>query len=428
MKIRSVILLSSFFVFAACEYRKNDAPKTPEPTHVPVVTKDLEVAYVNTETVDVNSPIWQEIDYIAPEISDFITKKTDTDPKVLNTSGTYNGIVDFNKGDSINLKLRAIYNTEYLYILAEWNDNYANTSSKTRTFDGPHDPLQLTKDTTGWTSQLSSDNFYMTFSDAEQGVKDIWNWNAALSAPLGYAIDKHINTDGDTVSDSGTEMYMRNSVDGTNASRPKYEWSGNLQNVTYSPQKTLAIDPAYYLLDTVAFIGNAGNGSVIFDNECSHCHGYAGTGVGPDAYAVNLNNTVFNNYTRKAIVEAGLSESHDGKSHFEKLNASDKDDLLAYLRGIAGVPGYVLQLPTESAADVTAVTTFNTFKVKPSNNGTYKVLFKRKLNTGYTDDISFSPSNQIQLSVHISDNDEINRIGAEGILVIFKTTETDKTE
>lgn len=404
----------STYVFCSCESEKLEAPRVP---NIPKPTENIEAMYVEDVDISLSSTWWDEANYVNVQLDNVITGEINTEQGVLNVNGTYNGLDDFNKGDSINMTIRSIYNDENIYLLVEWNDNTANTNSKTWFYEGEPDSRKPAEDTTGWTSQKSSDNLYIHFNDIENSKIDVWQWNAALSAPLGYAIDQYKAANGEIINDEGKQLFIRNSTNGTNTSGPQYEWGGKTQDITYLNGKTIAIDPSYYLLDTTHFIGNPEIGSSIFSAECAECHGEHGTGIGPDAYAVNLNSPVFNQYTRQAIIDAGLSNSHDGERHFQRLSESELNNLISYLRGIAGVPGYVLQLPEGSVADVKIDSEFNTFKVSPRNNEKYKILFIRKLQTGNNDDIQLDANKTIKVSIYASDNDEENKIGTEEIIL-----------
>lgn len=414
MKLLSFISIITLFVFISCESKQLPSP--------PKGILDVEAYYVKDTSISINSGWWDRKNFTNITLSNQTTGIINNELGVLNVNGTYNGLTSFNKGDTVGMTVQALYNDTYVYILVEWADLTTNVSAKNWKFYGNTDPLKPSELAIGWSSQFSSDNIYFHFSNEDGSSKDIWQWSAALSAPLGYAFDKHENGSGDIIDDFGIPMYLRNSIDGTNTGGPKYEWSGTPQNVTYLDGSTIALDPAFYLLDTIPFIGNIQNGDALYHAKCAECHGEKGSGEQseefPNVYGVALNSYSYSRYSRNALSDGAQSEEHDGYSYYESIPENSRKDLLAYLRGVQGIPGYVLQMPTGSNADVAIESTFNAFKIK-STNKTYKVMFVRKLDTGNTDDITFNPTNIYKLDISVSDNDIDNSIGSNGLLVKF---------
>jgi mono/diheme cytochrome c family protein len=414
MKLLSFISIITLFVFISCESKQLPSP--------PKGISDVEAYYVKDSNISINSGWWDRKNFTNITLSNQVTGIINSEPGVLNVNGTYNGLASFNNGDTAGMTVQALYNDKYLYILVEWADLTTNASAKNWKYQGKTDPLKPSELALGWSSQFSSDNLYFHFSNEDGSSKDIWQWSAALSAPIGYALDKHVNNSGDIVDDSGIPMYLRNSIDATNTGGPKYEWGGNVQNVLYPNGSSLALDPAFYLIDTVSFKGNIVNGESIYNAQCVFCHGKNGSGEQsdeyPEVYGVALNSPTYARYSRSAIIDGALADDHDGLGHFAPLSENSRQDLLAYLRGIQGIPGYILQMPTGSNADVKIESTFNALKIK-STNKAYKVMFVRKLDTGNADDIAFKPSDIYKLDISVSDNDIENSIGSNGLLVKF---------
>ena len=259
-------------------------------------------------------------------------------------------------------------------------------------FDGPEDPLKA-EATDGWTSQRNDDKLILEL-DMGNGQTDVWQWSLSLSEPLGYAID--LFDDGtDRVNDAGDVMFERN-VDGEgNRAGPKYEWDGQIQELTREPGGLTILDPGFYLLNKTEFTGDAQNGLALYQQECAACHGVEGDGRGFDwntGYSMIIPGFL-NRFSRESFASVTLSSSHDGASHFEILSESERDDLIAMIRGFTGVPGYYLQQPTGSSADVKAVSSFPLAQLntRRSNENGYKVLLTRALNTGHNPTISKYP-------------------------------------
>ena len=80
-----------------------------------------------------------------------------------------------------------------------------------------------------------------------------------------------------------------------------------------------------------------------------------------------------NKYSRASFEEYGESIDHSGSTYFFNLTDDEVSDVLAVVRGFAGVPGYVLQEPSGSAADLEASSNVNTARVTKENDR-YRVL------------------------------------------------------
>jgi cytochrome c553 len=288
---------------------------------------------------------------------------------------------------------------------------------------GPEDSRK--EDTTvGWTSQKNQDNVTLFF-DMDDGSKDAWRWSLAYTAPFDMALN--LNANSNYKLEEFDIPAVRNSVTEGSRAGPQYVWNGIRQEITGQDGSIKLLDPAYYLLDEykTEYIGDVANGQHVYNNvaDCKFCHGINGDGeteVGNPSGSLDSEFT--NKYTSKGLVEYISSVDHEGSfsQYFGKIenNETQVENLIAFLRGIAGTPGYVLMEPEEK--EIFAVTNISVGGID-RRNSKYQVLFKRKLDSNSTDDISFSPDKIYTLSIQFSDNDEINYVGASGIELVFKS-------
>ncbi len=258
------------------------------------------------------------------------------------------------------------------------------------------------------------------------GKVDLWNWNLARSAPLGYAEDM-VATPDSFADDNGQKMYARNSTGSSDRSGPAFEWDGTTQTVTLPGGQTSILDPAFYLLNKTAFIGDARRGDSIYHKptppgDCVYCHGDRGEGGSEGAI-----NTLSLNKDSRASLMSNMDNVSDMTTYWGGMSSSDRDDIIAYIRGLSGVPGYYLNPPGGSNADVKAVSNVTPVNIKDAmlpgtNHHTiYKVLMIRKLNTNNADDIQFNPSSvTYKFGVALMDNDRKNHVGSTVETLTFK--------
>ncbi|MBK5285555.1 MAG: hypothetical protein JJE25_09130 [Bacteroidia bacterium] len=438
-------------VMDACE---KDYFYEPPPPPTSEQTSTLEAIHVSTPPSSINSEYWQTADYLKINSQDVSINQLYLDG-LLNMTGTYGGLASFNNGTDPGLFLKAAYDENNLYILAEWTDLDVNISKSSWLFNGPVDPLKADPNA-GWTSQRNCDKFAMafeistasspagTFSNVgcaaschnvvgtpvmypTSGKVDLWNWNLALSAPLGYAEDMVANSDS-IADDSGQKMYARNSTGTTDRSGPAYEWDGTSQIVTLANSQSSTLDPAFYLFNKTAFIGDIHRGDSIFNRtsppgDCASCHGNVGQGAteGP------INLVRYNKKSRTELM-LGMDNVGDMSAYWTPLSASDKNDIVAFLRGLSGVPGYYLTTPDGSNADikavsnVTAANIFNAMNPTTNHHAKYQVLMIRNLRTNNADDIQFNGTSgsTYKFGVALMNNDGKNHIGSTVETLTFK--------
>lgn len=420
-KLKVLLFLLLVLLFC-CETEKRYPPKGYIPNK-PKATNVLEAQYFWTPQDKISSSYWKDANFVEVQLKNIETRNLYSDG-YLNMTGTYSGLSDFNKGNDPELTLKAGYDNEFIYILVEWKDTTTNASFMTRKWYGSEDKVK-SDSIIGWTSQKSNDNIALLF-DMDNNSKDVWKWSLAYTAPFDMALNLTANSSGE-ISNYYTNG-IRNGNNSNPRSGPEYEWNGIRQDIFISDGSVKVLDPAYYLLDTYAtpIEGNIETGQVIFNTtaDCKFCHGINGSGEG-DSYSDggSINGEFINKYTREGLEEFIRSPGHEGsadqylgkiKNDPEKMN-----DLITFMRGIAGIPGYVLTEPDDIEVHALSNIVVGGLEIK---NSKYQVLFRRKLIINNTNDISFSPLEKYIVSIYLSDNDEINYIGAENIQLIFKSS------
>lgn len=460
MKKLLVFFLISFFILCllsldSCRKDSFWVSPPPPPPRVPNATSTLEATYVTSAPIKVSSAYWKTADYLKINVQD-IAKGQLYGNCLLNMTGLFSGKSGFNGGIDPNFTMKAAYDDSNLYLLAEWTDSKVNAEDGSWLWNASTDPLKTGVSSDGWTSQRSNDGLGLAFEITpasnnigvfnnvgcqaschndgggtysmrpDNGKVDIWNWNTAHTNPLGYAQDLVANAAG-FANDAGQNMYVRN---GTDCMGPLYEYNGVQQTVKLPNGQTSILDAAFYLLNKTSFTGNPKKGDslyhkVFFGNQgsCATCHGERGEG----GEARSVNDFGLTKKTRATMI-ADMDNESDMVPYWSILNNSQRDDIIAYLRGLAGVPGYYIQSPTESCADVKAYSNITPIDISNAQSATknvharYQVLLVRKLKTNNSDDIQFDlPANKVyKFGVAIMDNDRKNHIGSAIETLTFK--------
>lgn len=438
-------------VLVSCEkdyYYVIPPPKTSHPSST------LEAVLVNTAPSTINSAYWRTADYLTINSTNVSSNELYNDG-LLNMTATFLGLNSFNKGTDPGLRLKAAYDNTNLYILAEWTDFTVDLSNSSWLWNGPPDTLKSDANL-GWTSQRNSDRIALAFeinnasttagvfsnvgcaaachSNAGQmvmhpnsGLVDIWNWNLATSAPLGYAEDMVANSDS-LANDNGQKMFFRNINGSTSRSGPAFEWDGTSQTVTLSNGQSSILDPAFYILNKTTFTGNAQRGDSLYHTptppgDCSYCHGSQGQGGSNAAI-----NTLSQNKKSRAALISSMDDVGDMFSYWAPLSPTDKNDIVAYLRGLSGVPGNCLTIPDGSNADIKTLNNLTPIQIKnamlpgTNNHTLYQVLFIRNLKTNNPDDAQFEPvaKSNYTFGIALMNNDGKNHIGSNKESLTFK--------
>ena len=226
-----VFILIGFTLAMAGSCRK-DYLYEPPPPHTSQPTSTLNAELVTTPPNELTSAYWTTADYLKVTSQNMSTKQLYGDG-MLNMTGTFLGLSSFDNNIDPGLKLKAAYDNENIYILAEWTDPQVDPEFARWFYSGPADPLKTDSDSS-WTQQGNCDRFAMafeiqsasssagTFSNVgcqaachagstaamhpDAGTVDIWDWNLAHSAPLGYVEDMVANPSG-LSDDGGTPMW-----------------------------------------------------------------------------------------------------------------------------------------------------------------------------------------------------------------------------
>lgn len=439
----------------SCQRDFNYVTPPPPPPHVPGQTTTLEAWRATIPPNDVNSPYWSTADYYKVIAENLSTGLTYGDGW-LNMTGTFDGMTSFNKGNDPGLVLKAAYDNENLYIYAEWRDTTVNLSQGSWLFFGPSDPKKGDA-ANDWTSQRNADHIAFAFdidgnasgaagtfanvgcqaachgsgSTANMlplsGKIDIWDWNLATSVPMNYVHDK-VATSSALTDDAGTPTAVRNAVGNPSRSGPAYEWDTTNQYYTNPFGQKVLLNKAFYLLNKVPMTGNAANGKAIYESagqpgDCISCHG--ANGAGGSELAVN---GISENKKSRAAMIVGMDNVADMAPYWSPLTDAQKNDVITYLRGLSGTPGYYLQTPTGSCSDITTMCNLtpinvdNAMSVAKNQHGPYKVLIIRKLKTNNPDDVQFdfTKSRKYKFGVALMDNDGRNHIGSKVITLTFK--------
>lgn len=447
---------------------------TPTPTPPPVGA-DLNAVPIAPESapVDCDDPIWNEAEEISVATATVDSGMLYGDGE-LNMTGTFGGTSDFNSGNPANLQLTALYTEAgQIFIRARWDDMIFNLDRRRALFNGPPDPDKPEESPAGWTSQLNDDKIGMafeidpgtasefgTFEDVgcaaschnvagegldmrpETGKVDIWHWKTSRSEPVGYVDDQFAEPVDGRRDDAGVSIEVRNRAGGSNRGGPQFIWDGTDQAVTSGPRTGQVLDPAFiilneHLLDVEAEGRDADNGETIYQTSCAVCHGADGEGgIGPTLDAIKFGR--LSDAELDALIAVG---THPGAGAYNALGDTDKSDLRLRVFGFWGIPGYYLQMPEGSVADVTTANDldyseaginsltnitdpqgpdFNEIlnKYKFQQDG-YCVVLIRDLETGHDDDTQFDPSQSYVFGVALMDNDGKNHIGNTRLLLGF---------
>lgn len=425
-------------IFISCE---RDYFYQVPPPHVATATTTLNAQYASKVPLSVTDKFWNGVDYLKVSVQNLNTDSLYGDG-LLNMTGTKSGLPGFNAGKNPEVTMKAVYDETKLYVYLQWTDSDQDPKLANSMFNGPVDPLK-SDSPLGWTSQGNSDRVALAFDlggassaagtfvqkgcaaschnnkmKPEAGKVDIWSWSLAVSDPLGYACDMVADATSGLTNDGGQAMFVRNKIAvANNRSAPGYEWDGTVQTVTRPDGKTTALDPAYYLYNKVPFTGDAVAGLDLYDNavQCAYCHGKGGVGYGTGGYGPAFANFEYGRkFSREEFRNYAGNDKHDGATQFNSIDAGLQNDLVAYIKGLGGVPGYYLTKPSGSNADIWSVSNVSRARISITPHTVYQVLLIRNLTTNNGDDIQFtSPAGKsFPFGIALMDSDGKNHIGS----------------
>ncbi len=440
MNTRSVITMAAAcLILVGCSDDDVIAPPPPPPPPPPpAATTTLQAALVTTAPSELNSAYWATADWREITATTMSAGLVYGDGQ-LNMSGTFGGAAEYNDGNDPALTLKAAYDATNLYMLAEWTDSDMNLDRRRWLYDGPVDPRKVGESALGWTSQLNDDKIGFAFEmdaassmfgafadvgcqaachDAGAGIDmrpefgkvDIWHWKMSRSEPLGYVNDQFTEPTNGRKSDAGDGLENRHKGAGdTNRSGPAFEWDGTLQTVIKGDGTSTTLDPAYYLFNTMPFVGDAAAGDIAYQASCAGCHGANGEGgAGPV-----LAQVMWTRESRGDLATELAAGTHPGAGLWNGFTATEMDDVMARLRGFSGIPGYFLTNPSGSQADIITKSNVVLTQVDDVTHTTYQLLMIRALDTGNPlDDVVFDPANSYKFGVGLMDNDGRNHVGS----------------
>lgn len=356
--------------------------------------------------------------------------------KGLSYTGEYN-MTGSKNGISAKIMMRAAYTATDLYIQLEWNDSTFNDNRRRFLFNGPGEGNVGTIN--GWSSQLNDDKFSLAFDingagdgtgsftdrgcavachgsmNPTAGSVDLWHWKMNRSNRMGYVNDQWADPAG-RKNDGGDPIEVRNwKVSNDIAAGPGNIWNpaGGAQVVTLpNPgEGTITLDPAFHLLRSKAtpLLGNADSGETLYNARCSGCHSpLTSWNAKFAARGLNQTDAQLKSYTEGA--------GHPGAGSAAGMSATDWDNLNARFRGFAGVPGYMVQPPTGSNADLVVMNSKTVYA-----GGRYRIIVRRKLVTGNSDDVQFNlaAKKEYVFGVGVMDNDGKNHAGKAHQLLRF---------
>jgi PAS domain S-box-containing protein len=247
---------------------------------------------------------------------------------------------------TVDVEVKALYDAEYIYIYARWQDAAENASKGIWTYNA----------TTGrWTTSENEDRiaFMWNINDSIRGFNiagciitchgdrkhtehpdeeaDIWHWKASRTNPAGYCDDQFLNNTLSPTGGSEDKVVARYGDDKTGG--------GYVRNI--NPEKTT---PRYY--------------EPAPDDK-------------RDAQ-----------FLLKAEIDDGEVVEITGRTVFEDGTT---------------VPGYILERPTGSRGDIDAAGVWR--------DGYWGVEFKRRLLTGHPHDVQFDTGKLYRFGIAVMDNE-----------------------
>jgi hypothetical protein len=354
-------------------------------------------------------------------------------------NGEYN-MTGSKDGINATVRMRAAYTSQDLYLQIEWLDptGQNDTHRQRFLFNGPGE--NNTGIVPGWSSQLNDDRFGLAFDisgaadttgtfqekgctvgchgsmNPTAGAMDIWHWNASRSNPLGYVNDQWADPAG-RKNDAGDPIEVRNwKVKDDISQGPKFvrdPAKGKQIALLANPaEDRVTLDPGTFLIkgNMMELRGDAVAGEKLFASTCQSCHDVGLPALKTLFAQQGLNST-------DAMLRGWFADpEHPGSEATTSFTTTDWENLIARIRAFTGVPGYYLQTPTGSGADLVVLNSKSVF-----SSGQYAVQVRRRLQTGSPDDVQFDPATRKEyvFGVAVMDKDGKNHAGSARELLRF---------
>ncbi len=245
----------------------------------------------------------------------------------------------------VKISLKALFDNEYIYILASWPDPSQSTGKDKWTFNGDRWTLSGDEDRIAfiWNIADSIHGFNIggcamlchgdrMHTNAKGELGDMWQWKASTTNPVGYADDEWID---DTVLGGYTESARSAAI--------------------YADGSASDLNEGF-----VKNINNAGNG--------------------PRYYEPNPQDNLDSEFIFRSEVDNGEA-IEIGDINF---NIGDS------------VPGYILSRPAGNRGNIDAQGLWT--------SGRWQVELRRKLNTGFENDVLFDVTKTYRFGVAVMDN------------------------
>ncbi|GBE19023.1 sporulation kinase E [archaeon BMS3Abin16] len=246
----------------------------------------------------------------------------------------------------IDVTLKALYDPEYIYFYITWPDPTKSIEKDMWTFNGERWTLSGDEDRIAffWNIDDSIKGFNIggcamlchgdrMHTNGPRELGDLWQWQAGLTNPIGYADDGWID---DTVLQGYTKSARKAGLHTDGTAAPK---------------------------------------------ETTHIKNLNSAGNGPRYYEPNTENEDDSQLLFASEVER--KEAHEITEN-TVFKTSDT------------APGYILDQPPENRGDIEAKGQWT--------NGVWQLELKRKLNTGYENDVQFDVTRTYRFGLAVMDN------------------------
>ncbi len=352
---------------------------------------------------------------------------------------------------NVTAKVKAIYtpgttlDNSYLYLQISWADNSHDAGGGTWHFGSPGstDPMAPA----GWSQWGTDDKVAIMWPiDAKAdtaftatgcayachtaspmkpttGATDVWYWKAGGTNPIAYAEDWYASSTVSLAPD--TDKFIASAPGDV----PNLAAGGGAavvkklnQYMVYRPfgQDSTVLDSTLYVLATASqpLEGRVTLGDSIYTQgvttagiqACAACHQANGKGV-----ANHDLTTVGRSWSLDKFARYQSRPDSTGHPDFRSLSVAEQRGLLARLRAFINIPRRTINRPTGSAGDLRVDNWNATYE-----NGTYTVVLKRKLSTGFDADRILAPGKTHPFALAVMNRDSSNHSGSKVYYLDFR--------